>query len=165
MNFYKERGLYLVVILFLIWMIISSVWYICGIKGFCQNEKINISNVTNIVVDDFIANEAVIKNTKIIKTVIECPVYLKNEMKENYRKSISEVKKLQSFLNDFENENLIINGIYNLNTQEAVRRFQEKNSERIEVANGYVGAQTRNEINATVCIFEFNKKNFNNLIK
>lgn len=86
-------------------------------------------------------------------------------MKENYRKSISEVKKLQSFLNDFENENLIINGIYNLNTQEAVRRFQEKNSERIEVANGYVGAQTRNEINATVCIFEFNKKNFNNLIK
>jgi len=160
MEFYKEKGVYLMGILFLIWVIISSFWYVCGVKGFCQNEKKNENLIRNKKTEE----PMIIKKTKTTKKVttekiIECNTYLDTELKKNDIKNSQEVQKLQIFLNDFEGENLDVDGVYGLTTVEAVKRFQEKNNERIDIVSGYVGKQTRNEINSDYCVFEFNKIN------
>jgi len=168
MEFYKEKGVYLIGILFLIWIVISSFWYVCGIKGFCQNEKKEKKSDDVVIENDMVEEPTIIRNAKttkkvITKKTIECDTYLDTELKKNDTKPIKEVKKLQNFLNDFEDENLGVDGFYGLATKKAVTRFQEKNSERIDIASGYVGKQTRHEINSDYCVFEYNKINNSNI--
>ncbi|MCD5389813.1 MAG: peptidoglycan-binding protein [Candidatus Pacebacteria bacterium] len=67
--------------------------------------------------------------------------------------SISEVKKLQNFLNKFENENIIIDGNYGTTTVAAINRYQQKYSRdilypwRLTAPTGTVQSTTRGHIN------------------
>jgi cysteine-rich repeat protein len=68
-----------------------------------------------------------------------------------------EVRKLELFLNQFEGENLEVNGIYEQVDFEAVERFQEKYREDIlgpwthEAPTGYVYITTKKKINEIYC--------------
>jgi hypothetical protein len=67
-----------------------------------------------------------------------------------------EVKKLQTFLNDFENESLVVDGLYKTEDFEAVKRFQTTHSSILSFWNlstptGLVYISTRNKINSIYC--------------
>ncbi len=64
-------------------------------------------------------------------TVITPPVVVQEDYSVGYiaygaNNDKEEVKKLQRFLNKYEGENLLVTGLYNELTFEAVKRFQEK---------------------------------------
>ena len=72
-----------------------------------------------------------------------------------------EVEKLERFLNEFEGENLLVNGIYEQIDFDAVSRFQEKYLTVIlspwshNKATGYVYITTKKKINELYCQREF----------
>jgi len=72
-----------------------------------------------------------------------------------------EVKKLETFLNEFEGENLVVDGIYEQVDFDAVSRFQEKYMGDIlspwshNAATGYVYLTTKKKINELYCQREF----------
>ena len=72
-----------------------------------------------------------------------------------------EVEKLERFLNEFEGENLAVDGIYDQTDYEAVKRFQVKYREDIldpwnhDEATGYVYITTKKKINEIYCEREF----------
>ena len=72
-----------------------------------------------------------------------------------------EVEKLERFLNEFENENLEINGIYEQVDFDAVSRFQEKYLEDVlnpwshDSSTGYVYITTKKKINEIYCQMKF----------
>ena len=72
-----------------------------------------------------------------------------------------EVEKLERFLNEFEGENLLVNGIYEQVDFDAVSRFQEKYLGDVlapwshNKATGYVYITTKKKINELYCEREF----------
>lgn len=82
-----------------------------------------------------------------------CSEYLLNPIKLGVDNDISEVLKLQVFLNDFEDFDLNVTGVYNIDTYNAVKTFQEKYSSDIlepwdiDVSTGYVYITTMKKIN------------------
>jgi cysteine-rich repeat protein len=68
-----------------------------------------------------------------------------------------EVEKLEKFLNEFEGENLEVNGIYEQADFDAVSRFQKKYSEKVlspwnyNESTGYVYITTKKKINELYC--------------
>ncbi|MCK5591217.1 MAG: lamin tail domain-containing protein, partial [Candidatus Pacebacteria bacterium] len=72
-----------------------------------------------------------------------------------------EVEKLENFLNEFEGESLVVNGIYEQVDYEAVKRFQMKYREDIldpwthDESTGYVYITTKKKINEIYCEREF----------
>ena len=91
---------------------------------------------------------------------IECN-YLLEYIKLGSENNPVEVKKLETFLNIFEGENLAINGIYEQVDFDAVSRFQEKYLENVlspwshNKATGYVYITTKKKINELYCEREF----------
>lgn len=85
-----------------------------------------------------------------------CEPYLKKFMKMGGNNDPEEVKKLQIFLNVFEQEILNINGIFDAETDLAVRRFQAKYPDilsfwGIKNPTGFVYITTINAINKIRC--------------
>ena len=95
--------------------------------------------------------------TEVTVTDSVCSPYLTETIALNRNNDSSEVEKLQNFLNNKQGENLTVDGIYNQDDFEAVKRFQEKY--RMEVLDiwgltqptGYVYLTTRNKINSFYC--------------
>jgi len=79
------------------------------------------------------------------------------------KNNASEVKKLQKFLNSYENENLIVNGVFGDSVKQAVIRFQKKYKDDIlkddskddsnifSEPTGNIYRKTRNKINEIYC--------------
>ena len=75
------------------------------------------------------------------------------------KNNISEVKKLQKFLNSYENENLIVNGVFGDSVKQATIRFQKKykddilkdDSNNFSEPTGNIYRKTRNKINEIYC--------------
>ncbi|MCK4799905.1 hypothetical protein KAS31_02910, partial [Candidatus Parcubacteria bacterium] len=93
-------------------------------------------------------------------TPVECN-YLLEYIKLGADNNPVEVKKLEWFLNEFEGENLAINGIYEQVDFDAVSRFQERYLEDVlspwshTEATGYVYITTKKKINELYCQKEF----------
>jgi len=91
---------------------------------------------------------------------IECN-YLLEYIKLGADNNPIEVKKLEWFLNEFEEENLAINGIYEQADFDAVSRFQKRYLEDVlspwshTEATGYVYITTKKKINELYCQREF----------
>ena len=87
--------------------------------------------------------------------------YLLEYIKLNADNNSVEVEKLERFLNEFEGENLPVNGIYEQADFNAVSEFQEKYSEEIlspwnyGKATGYVYITTKKKINELYSQKEF----------
>lgn len=86
-----------------------------------------------------------------------CELYLKEFISVLGNNSKGEVEKLQTFLNEFENESLSITGTYDKETIDAVKRFQAKYSAEIllpwglKAPTGFVYTTTKAKINALNC--------------
>jgi cysteine-rich repeat protein len=87
--------------------------------------------------------------------------YLSTYIKLGESNDPVEVKKLETFLNEFEEENLAVNGIYEQVDFDAVFRFQNKYSEKIlspwnyQEPTGYVYITTKKKINELYCEKDF----------
>ncbi len=86
-----------------------------------------------------------------------CSPLLKQNISTNTVEDTNEVNKLINFLNTTQNENLNLDGTYDNDDLEAVKRFQTKyKTSVLEIwglsqATGYVGRTTRLKINALNC--------------
>ena len=91
---------------------------------------------------------------------VECN-YLLEYIKLGADNNPVEVEKLERFLNEFEGENLAVNGIYEQIDFDAVSRFQEKYLADVlspwshNKATGYVYITTKKKINELYCQREF----------
>lgn len=91
---------------------------------------------------------------------VECN-YLLEYIKLGADNNPVEVKKLEIFLNEFNGENLAVNGIYEQADFDAVSRFQEKYLEKVlnpwnhKGPTGYVYITTKKRINELYCKREF----------
>lgn len=87
--------------------------------------------------------------------------YLSGYIKLGRKNDSGEVEKLEQFLNEYEGENLTVNGIYEQADFDAVLRFQKKYTDSIlapwggNKATGYVYITTRKKINELRCKTEF----------
>lgn len=90
-----------------------------------------------------------------------CEAYINEDIGPSKKNNVESVKKLQTFLNQTENEKLIVNGLYDTNTENAVRRFQTKYSSHIlspwglTKSTGVVSRTTRAKINSMMCAQKF----------
>ena len=85
-----------------------------------------------------------------------CAPYIQTYIKLGARNIPEDVKRLETFLNTYEGENLTVNGIYETIDFEAVKRFQQKHSEILSFWNlkkptGYVYIATLKTINRIYC--------------
>lgn len=85
-----------------------------------------------------------------------CEPYLLGYIKLGSKNNPREVRKLETFLNTYEQEKLEVNGIYEKNDFEAVKRFQKKNHETLSFwgitqPTGYVYLSTQKAINRIYC--------------
>lgn len=87
-----------------------------------------------------------------------CEPYLTQYLRIENVNDVEEVKKLQEFLNDYMEESLVVSGVFDTETYEAVKRFQQK--EKVEVLDpwnnlteptGYVYITTLRRINMIKC--------------
>ena len=124
----------LMVLLFFIWGGISWQWYTCGIKGVCT------------------------ENPTATQTK-KCSPYITSYLKINLQNSTEDVQRLESFLNTYENEHLAPNGIYGLDDEAAIKRFQKKYKDAILApwgiteASGFVFKTTQDHINTLYCTY------------
>ncbi len=87
--------------------------------------------------------------------------YLLEYIKLGVENNPVEVMKLETFLNEFEGENLTVNGIYEQVDFDAVSRFQEKYFDQVlspwshDKATGFVYITTKKKINELYCEREF----------
>lgn len=107
----------------------------------------------------YVVDEGQVKGATTIP-VAPCN-YLLEYIKLGANNNPEEVRKLEVFLNQFEGENLIVNGIYEKADFDAVSRFQEKYMADIlspwkhNEATGYVYITTKKQINELYCQREF----------
>ncbi|MCH8889254.1 DUF5011 domain-containing protein [Patescibacteria group bacterium] len=106
------------------------------------------------------------KNVRVIGVELNaliggsCGQYLFEFIKINDANNPEEVRKLQIFLNDFEEFNLDVTGVYDRVTYDAVVEFQNKYGNDVlspwglESDTGYVYLTTRKKINEIYCRFE-----------
>ncbi len=94
-----------------------------------------------------------------------CEPYLKEYLGCSFSHNSNEIKKLQTFLRDYEGEKIAITGIYDNATTEAVKRFQAKygkdvleDSWGLECTTGCTYITTRAKINDIVCKTKTNFK-------
>lgn len=98
-----------------------------------------------------------IENILIEKEEGLCTPYIKSSITSGQTNNTDDVNRLQTFLNEYEGEELLVNGIYDKSTQEAIIRFQSKYAKHvlypwgITQPTGNVYQTTRAKINALVC--------------
>ncbi len=102
---------------------------------------------------------------KVVKKVFTCSPYLSGIIRLGKRNNINEVAKLEKFLNEFEGENLPVNGTYSSADRDAVIRMQKKYSKdgkalghNTAAFDGVVGPKTRLKINELYCIAKSKEK-------
>lgn len=172
-TFYSKKGFYLILLVSLFWGLISAYWYVCGINGFCENDQpataeVVTENIEEIeeLFEDSSSNEVVPTVTKkVVKKTFSCTPYMVGTIRLGSKNSINEVAKLEKFLNEFEGENLGIDGTYSSTDRDAVIRMQNKYSKQdvalgygTETSDGVVGPKTRLKINELYCIAKSKEK-------
>lgn len=180
----RKISIFLVLVLTAIWTYTSWYWYTCNIKGFCavetlENQDTQDMFLTQQETDILLSDTPVILETQtgtLVNTgsiteeviVVEDPnvMMVKQECTDIVSKAISlwwsnndetEVSALENFLNETQWETLEINGRFNQQDFEAVKRFQLKYREdildpwQIESPTGYVYTTTIKKINDIHC--------------
>lgn len=116
--------------------------------GSVSTSTVGTTTIYYDVVDSGLYSAETIK-----REVIASDVYLSEYIKLGKNNFPIEVEKLEQFLNEFEKENLPVNGIYEQVDYEAVKKFQLKYKEDIlnpwnyDEATGYVYITTKKKIN------------------
>ncbi len=149
-SLYNKKYFYLIIAFFVVWIFVSSYWYICGIKGFCRqydNARISEKQINKT------PNHYKIENTSsVVKKEVTCTLYLKKNVLSKYSNR-DDIAKVQKFLNDYFGDSLVVNGLYNQKTKNLIENFQIQNNleGKQGVVLGKVGEKTRYEINKIFC--------------
>jgi peptidoglycan hydrolase-like protein with peptidoglycan-binding domain len=99
----------------------------------------------------------VLPQTQPIDIQNQCGPYLLKYIKLGAKNDSSEVRKLQTFLNNYEGEELTVDGKYKKTDYDAVKRFQVKYSKDVLTPwglikpTGYVYKTTITKINQIIC--------------
>ena len=180
----NKTWFFLILALFALWAFFAIKWYSCGTGFFCvEGEGIDrlefsilagkdndgLERSEDRVPDDieFRPVESGVESkrgtvrtkTTEVERIIECPTYLNGYMKVGTSNTVSEVQKLELFLNEFEGEDLDVNGVYQSDDASAVNRFQLKYKADVldpiglDTPTGNVFGLTRNHINALHCAY------------
>jgi peptidoglycan hydrolase-like protein with peptidoglycan-binding domain len=86
-----------------------------------------------------------------------CEPYLNSYLRLGFENSPTEVLKLQRFLSEYVDNTLLINGIFDARTEEAVRQFQQQYANEVltpwglQEPSGYVYYTTQKKINEIMC--------------
>lgn len=161
---YNKKGFFLIIIFFIIWVFISSYWYVCGVKNFCsfnmnlegieQNKYRNGASIfySNSNYINNINNERSVEK-RVVSMKVSCTSYIKDYLGKGNINKKNEVAKLQNFLNEFEGNLLFIDGFFGSKTKSALIEFQRKNNldEKEGVVLGFVKKTTRTKINEIYC--------------
>jgi len=172
-----NKWTWLVLGVFAIWGLISWNWYVCGVKGFCNqdtsiqevaDESISIGEIDQEVAErptDAISGGSVVtepvRETQTVtrESIVECDAYLQTFIRRGFNNSSSDVNRLEQYLNTYEDEDLVVNGVFEVVDEQAVMRFQEKYREEVLTPwgltepTGYVFRTTRDHINRLYCAF------------
>lgn len=159
---------------FVIWSAISSYWYVCEVKGFCQEEVMDIETISiNEIVDDEVADrpddnieggqngtvQTTETTTVVREKIVQCDAYLDTYLRKGYQNSSDDMRRLEEFLNTYEDEELSVNGVFDSSDEDAVERFQEKYRSEVLTPwglsnpTGYVYQTTRDHINRLYCAY------------
>ena len=175
------------IILFsLFWVFISWNWYTCGIKGFCKDKSVvseskkviergSADTEKDIVVGFAEKKQPIEVSKKEVETKKDsakvkkdmnvdvalnkkCSSYLKDYLKFGGDNDKEQVLKLKRFLNEVEGNNLDSNSDFDLETLQAVKKFQKKYKDDVLVGpwgisnpTGMVFKSTRAKINSLYC--------------
>ncbi len=71
-----------------------------------------------------------------------CGIYVDKYLRRGYANDVDSVKEVQQFLNDYMHEHLAVDGIYGIQTEAAVRRFQLAHNDKILKPWGIPGQST-----------------------
>lgn len=174
----KNDVVFAVVAMVLLWLCVSWYWYVCSIKGMCEMRSFSDENeisTETVPVDE--RNDTFVRdnergsssnNNQTVVTeevVIDCDSYLDSYIRYGYNNNAADVRRLEQFLNDYEEEDLTVDGVYGRSDEEAVKRFQLKY--RAEVMDpwgmttptGYVFRTTRDHVNTLHCAYEYAREN------
>lgn len=178
----RELILALVVVI-LLWLVGSWYWYACHIQDTCEGYGLQSAYLRgamytsenqddgyrDIPVDqrdsvNLIGGDSHAKKTQNKQHTlnVSCDSYIDSYIKLGADNHSADVVRLERFLNQSENENLVVDGYYSYADQQAVQRFQYKYAEEIldpwgmSVASGYVYTNTRRVINTLDCINKHN---------
>ena len=141
---------------FLVWALISWRWYTCGVKGFCGAEgreqlAVSLEERARPSLAPVDADATLDLGDET------CDVYLGSYIKSFANNPTSEVEKLERFLNEYENEELVVDGVYKAADVAAVMRFQRKYKDDVlfpwgeTQPTGYVYKTTLKKINDIYC--------------
>ncbi len=135
-------------------MLISVFWYVCGIRGFCQNKgEVKLpqekTREVEVITKKINLNKKAVKEVKTERK-IQCYTYLNSYISLGSKKNInSEVLRLEKFFNRFYNKNLSEDGVFGPEEKSAVEEFQKTNGLEVD---GAVGPETQKIINAIYCV-------------
>lgn len=163
-----------------LWFGVSWYWYTCSIKGFCpapvvrvhdadgDDEVIPVQYRNNTQVASMYNSRSTSRTTRVVsreETTITCSGYLNSYIRYGNNNRTQDVERLERFLNEYENEDVDVDGFYSRADEQAVKRFQEKyRSEIMEpwgmtTPSGYVYSRTLNQINSLHCAYEYAHNN------
>ena len=166
-KFYSKKGFYLTLLAFLAWGLISSYWYVCGLNNQCETEvkKEVPQKVVKIAPKAEVPTVVAPVVKKVVKKKFTCSPYLSGIIRLGRNNNTNEVAKLEKFLNEFEGENVAVNGVYSSTDRKAVIRMQNKYSKdgkalgyKTKAFDGVVGPKTRLKINELYCIAKGKEK-------
>lgn len=170
----KELALWVIAAVVL-WFGISWYWYTCSIQGFCPAPVVRVRDVSTDVVPVqyrpdtqtatmYNSRSTTSRSTRVVtrqETTVTCPGYINSYIRYGYNNRSADVEKLERFLNQYEDEDLDIDGWYSRDDEQAVKRFQLKYRSEImdpwgmTSPSGYVYARTLNQINSLHCAYEY----------
>ncbi len=84
-------------------------------------------------------------------------IYLTKFLRKGYKNDVEAVKKLQKFLNEYENANLKEDGVFGPTTEQAVKNFQKKYEAEIltpwniKIPTGIFYLTTQKKVNSIIC--------------
>lgn len=86
-----------------------------------------------------------------------CPPYIKSYIRYGAENNVDDVRKLETFLNEKQGESLVVDGVYGVEDEAAVKRFQKKYANEVlgvwglSEPTGYVYRTTLMKINSFYC--------------
>lgn len=133
----RAQQIALILILFTIWMVVSWLWYSCGIKNLCT--------IPNIGESAAIATPVAEAGTET------CEDYLSQDVRIDTRNSSDEVRKLERFLNVLFGEHLASDGLYGHSDIAAVKRYEKRRFPE-RTPSGNVSHSVREMVNRDACL-------------
>jgi len=155
-KFSDRTWVWLILILALVWAVMSTKWYTCGIKGFCAVPTVGKQSVSVPAPQTMPTPTPAVAEAQPERRT-PCAAYLTTYVKPGASNNADSVRKVEQFLVTYEHAPLTVDGVYGPQDIAAVKAFQRKYAADILTPwgitepSGYVYKTTLRKINAVVC--------------